>query len=352
MLFCFEAGRPELGHSPLAWQDPQARSTRRRGSSRRYGLLIPSLLLALSGLSIATNAQAYCRTRTCEFDRDMDCKEDAQTGCSSVGEFVKWGSGCISYAIQRDGSAREDISADELEALVNAGFQSWTDLSCGAGRSPALSAASQGKIACDGVEYDCKLGDANSNLIMFRDEFSSMDSGLRFGVIALTTITANLVTGELFDADIEINSRDEDFSVRAAGSTDPKQPLDLPGVVNHELGHLLGLSHSRESGALMRAAYEGTALPAADDRSGICAALGSSATDPECTVAELGLDAGCIGTDVSCTRARSVAEEPAGCSCRIPARAQPASSSVPWAWAGLLGVSLYRWQSRRRKTVL
>jgi hypothetical protein len=37
--------------------------------------------------------------------------------------------------------------------------------------------------------------------------------GLRRGVIALTTITANLRTGEIFDADIELDARDEDFTL-------------------------------------------------------------------------------------------------------------------------------------------
>jgi matrixin len=354
ILYSFGARRPRAGHllqSVHGSPDMQAGSRRSPGAQRGRRLL-PAASGVLLALCVASNAQAFCRTRTCEFRADVDCKENAQTGCSSVGEFVKWSGRCISYAVQRDGSIRENISADQLESLVDAGFRSWSELSCAGGGSPELSAASQGPIACDAVEYDCTLSEGNSNLIMFRDDFSNMDSGLRFGVIALTTITANLVTGELFDADIEINSRDEQFTTQA-GDGNNRQALDLRGVVNHELGHLLGLSHSRESGALMRAAYEGTALPGADDRAGICLALGSARTDPACEVAELGADAGCVGTDVSCTRARSVEEKPAaGCSCRIPARAQPASASLPWAWAGLFGLALCRWRSRRQKTVL
>ncbi len=262
-----------------------------------------------------------------------------------------WETPCISFAVQRDGSVAQNISAEQLEELVQAGFRDWSDSACAGGGSPQLAVASQGQIACDAVEYDCNVREANTNLIMFRDDFEDESFGLRFGVIALTTITANLVTGELFDADIEINSRDEEFSVDPMAG-DARDLRDLAGVINHELGHLLGLSHSRVSGALMRAAYEGTSVPAADDRAGMCAAVGTAASDPECTAIALSRDAACVGSDVACTGTRRPPGESAGCSCR-EAGAPPASAaSARWLGLGLLGLFAYRWRSRRREMVL
>ena len=287
---------------------------------------LAALSLLVAGVCVAPSAQAYCRTRTCEFRPDQDCQVEQQSGCSTVGQFVYWDSRCIPYAVQRDGSEDEGITAEALDALVADGFELWSNVSCADGNTPELSAASQGPIACDQVEYDCNVREDNSNLIVFRDDFVNTAFGLRFGVIALTTLTANLVSGELFDADIEINSRDEDFEVTATGGgVGPNEPRDLRGVVNHELGHLLGLSHSEETGALMRAAYEGTFTPGADDAAAMCAALGTSDGDPECSARQLGEDFACLGGDTTCTSQPSAQTVQDGCSCEVVGGPEPRS---------------------------
>lgn len=314
---------------------------------RRVGL---GLLAAACGLVSAREAAAYCRTRTCEFRSPAECPIDTRTGCSQEGEFVYWKSGCISYAVQRDGSRAERISADQVAALLDEGFGVWSDVRCPQGGSPALSTARQGLIACDQVEFNCMAGDQNSNLVMFRDRFGSGDSALQPGVIALTTVTANLVNGEIFDADIEINSRDEDFYIDTPAASGDSR--DLRGVINHELGHLLGLSHSKVSGALMRALYEGTTQPSSDDSAGICQALESGGSDPACSVEALESDAQCLGSDSNCSTVGgdSPTESDGGCSCR-EARSQPAGP-VAWAWALGLGAWILRRKSQLRQSVL
>jgi hypothetical protein len=302
--------------------------------------LVPLVVIVAAG-----EARAYCRTRTCEFRRDTVCNRDEKY-CALDGAYVFWPEGCIPFAVQRDGSLSDGISAATLEAIVEDAFRAWSEVPCSGGRTPALAAGSQGPVACDAVEYDCKTPEENSNLILFRDDFVDADPGLNARVLALTTLTANLRTGELFDADIEINTRDEDFALDGAGANDGSEPSDLRGVVYHELGHLLGLSHSLESGALMRAAYEGTVEPQSDDIEGICAALGAAASDPTCDTLELGADAGCLGHDVSCTRSRPADDgpEPRACACELPgasgASSSPGERGAGLAWA--VGALLFR----------
>jgi hypothetical protein len=253
---------------------------------------------------------------------------------------VYWATDCLSYAIQRDGSTLQGISAEQVAPLVDEGFRAWSAVTCKDGGTPPLTALSQGAIACDAVEFNCQEPEANSNLIVFRDEFVNTDT-FRFGVIALTTLTANTRTGQIFDADIEINSRDETFVI--GEPPQDSQARDLRGVINHELGHLLGLSHPNVTSALMYADYRGTVLPAADDSAGICAIRGSERSDPKCDVTPLPSDAGCIGKDVSCKLDQQTQQEmDSGCALRAPA----AQRDPRWAWAGALFLAC--WLRRRR----
>jgi hypothetical protein len=303
----------------------------------------------LLGLAVAGDAAAFCRTRTCEFRSDADCPIDPRSGCSQSGAFVYWKSGCVPYAVQRDGSRAEGISALAVAGLLDQGFRSWSDLACPGGGTPELATSRQGLIACDAVEFDCQAGSENSNLVVFRDDFASGDSALLPGVIALTTVTANLVSGEIFDADIEINSRDEDFALDASRASGGRR--DLRGVINHELGHLLGLSHSSVRGALMQALYEGIGTPSADDAAGICAALDAGPRDPACSVEPLDSDAACLGSDSNCTRIGDAPEDSTGsCACR-QARSQPAGP-VAWGWVFGLGLWLVRRKSQSQQRVL
>jgi hypothetical protein len=312
--------------------------------------LAAPFLAAVFSLLAAREAAAFCRTRTCEFRSDVDCLSDARTGCSGVGEYVYWKSGCISYAVQRDGSPLDRISAQQVAELLQEGFGAWSDASCPQGGTPELSSARQGLIACNQVEFSCMAGDQNSNLVVFRDRFDRSSSSLQPGVIALTTVTANLVNGEIFDADIEINSRDEDFYIDTPGASGDSR--NLRGVINHELGHLLGLSHSKVRGALMQSLYEGITEPAADDSAGICEAFDRGGSDPACSVAPLDSNAQCLGSDANCSTigADDPSESDGGCSCR-QAGSEPKGPAA-WSWALGLGLWALRRKSQPRRSVL
>jgi hypothetical protein len=61
--------------------------------------------------------------------------------------------------------------------------------------------------------------------------------------LALTTVTARASTGEIFDADIEINAFQFPWADRIA-HPELADRHDLQNVLTHEFGHVLGLDHS------------------------------------------------------------------------------------------------------------
>lgn len=64
--------------------------------------------------------------------------------------------------------------------------------------------------------------------------------------VALTTLFST-ADGEIFDADVEVNTAYYRFSTNGAPQT-----MDLQSVLTHELGHVLGFDHVAVSGSVMQ----------------------------------------------------------------------------------------------------
>lgn len=293
---------------------------------------------ALSALVVAASsgtALGFCRTYTCEFDGTQQCTEDRATGCMVGGVVAEWRSDCVNYAVHDAGSVDQRISAQTLRGILQDGFAAWSDTECPPeanaldGASPSFAASYRGETACDQVEYQCG-GEGNDNIVMFRDGASDL-SGT---TIALSTIIANLNTGEILDVDIEINSADFMFDLDGGGS--PAGAQDLSLVLNHELGHMLGLSHSNEPGSLMQSEYDSDSpLPGPDDMAGMCSIFSAADADPSCSVAPIEGAGRCVGNDGTCSPG-VVRRQTSGCSL-LP---RPAQGHAGVACAGALGLAL------------
>jgi hypothetical protein len=302
-------------------------------------------------LAVPGAAWAFCPTRTCEFDGTQVCQIDPSSGCASGGELARWDGNCISYTVQIDGSPEQDISSEELRGVLDDGFRAWSEATCpaGSGRafvSPGFSASYRGGTRCDEVEYNCEV-ETNENIVMFRD----FESGLSANTIALSTIIANLRTGEILDVDIEINSRDFDFYLNTAPASPGAHNLRL--VINHEIGHMLGLSHSHDADALMRAEYQGgNPTPQLDDVRGMCSIFPGATADPVCPAGTPDRVSGCVGSESSCSVA---IEAQSGCSLAetswpgvVPGVSTGPAAPGRFAWAAGLGfVAMGGWMRRR-----
>lgn len=217
---------------------------------------------SLAALLCATPARAFCRSTTCD-PKFEDCEWDAH-GCPTVGATLAWKSSCVSYSVQRNASPRRGIDYDTIREVTERAFKRWTNADC-RGDSPAIDVLDLGPASCAEPEYNSTA--PNANVILFRDQDWPYDHG--DVTVAQTLITYDTETGEIFDADIEVNS----FTMRLS-TTNSDDAYDLESVITHEAGHFLGMWHSDIVDATMfERSAPGTVFRdlARDDEAGICA---------------------------------------------------------------------------------
>jgi hypothetical protein len=149
----------------------------------------------------------------------------------------------------------------------------WSMLDC-SGETSAFEFADGGVNTSAVVGHSASDPAANENLIAWiAEEWNYSPS-----IVALTSLTYDTQTGEIVDADIEINDARFDFSM--SGEMDR---MDILNTVVHETGHFLGLDHSLEPEATMFAsapAGERTKRTLhQDDIEGFCAMYGADSPD-------------------------------------------------------------------------
>jgi hypothetical protein len=301
-----------------------------------------TLLLTALSLSYSSHVYGYCRTNACELDRSMrdiynqtTCQRD-ENGCVIERASTTWPSPCLEYVVQDQGSTVAQLGADQVQRMVQAAFDVWRSAQCPGGGTPGFIATFQGFASCNQRETLCGGFAANMNTIMFHDQDWPHDPA----TLAVTTPAGSSRTGELVDADMELNANAADYK-REEGFI----------VLTHEIGHFLGLTHSSNPDALMYYAYQSLPLDnllSPDDIAGICEIFPPLPYPPRCAV--LGPTYDTCQQDGAPLRCEIEAlspplhEAPASCSF-IPGRGE-ASPFGAWFVGLLLGGLLCRRQRR------
>jgi MYXO-CTERM domain-containing protein len=223
-----------------------------RKQSAVFAAAVASLVTAAS-----PRAEAYCRSTTCSGVCERDFDE-----CKVTGQKLFWPGLCVSFSLQKDSS--EFIPFADFERVAEASAAAWSSLECDGGEA-TISFVRKDDVACHKAEYD--PDGTNANIILFQDQrwdYTGPDNTL-----AKTTVTYDTETGEILDADIELNHAFNEFTT---GDTDVQ--YDLQSILTHELGHFIGLDHTQDLFATMNAGYQlgDTSLRDIedDDRGGVC----------------------------------------------------------------------------------
>jgi hypothetical protein len=243
----------------------------------------PALLalgVAFVVLGYSSAASAYCRSRSCENEWSVEtathfqipCVMDQQE-CWAFGPPLHWRTNCVSFSVQRDGSSKSAIDLELAEAVIEAAFDAWTEVDCGGGETPSFSVRNAGAVDCARVEYNQDEG--NANVFFFRDDSWPHPIVEGGDVLALTTTTYNVDTGEILDADVEFNTQ------RALFTTTDVENLadaDFLAIATHEIGHFLGLAHTLAdpTATMWKRGYDALRpfemrTPKPDDIAGVCA---------------------------------------------------------------------------------
>ncbi len=303
----------------LAWAAGQPYT---RGVRRFVAFALSTSLLATS-LLLSRDAAAFCRTTT---------ESGTSQACAQTGKPVFWRNACVGYKLNEAASAK--VTLTDTTNVTGKAFASWSALSCGSA-GPSISAVNIGTTKASTIGYDQTSGATNENIIVYRDgDWPYADQSQ----VALTTLTYRKDTGELLDADMEVNA-----TLRlVAADPIPSNGFDLLTVFTHEAGHFLGLAHTDVPKATMFASYDpGTVdqrTQKQDDVDGICAAYPPGGTRPTA--------AGSVTADKCDPRKTptiDTASSSSGCSA-----GGAGSAGSGWAFA-LLGIACVAMARRARR---
>jgi hypothetical protein len=205
-----------------------------------------------------------------------------------------------------------------------------------------------GPVDCDLVQYNSDQ--PNQHVILFHDDvWPHNDANNTLG---LTTVTYDPDTGEIYDADMEINAT----VPLSVGDPVAAGGYDLDSIITHECGHFLGMAHSGDDRATMYASYTPGStykrILTADDVAGLCSIYlpdGERVVDPSATPD----GSGQVPEDTCDPTPRhgfsTQCASPPSKSCAVSS-AGAGDVAWPWAWAGLgAGATLTLGRRRKRR---
>jgi Matrixin len=338
---------------------------RRAANTRITQSVVVAATVALGAclVTYAKDSLAFCRSMT-EKDKLGESKNNGlpflgrdgePAYCPGKGVPLFWRSRCIGYSLNR--AAAKTVSLATASRIVSDAFSQWTRAACltddAANSRVSIDARDLGPVDCNVKGYN--LTGPNQSVIMFRDDkwVQPDDSNPKLegsNTIALTSVYYDKRTGEIFDADMEINSIDHTFTTDSTFQNGTK--FDLASVVTHEVGHFLGLNHSPEQSSTMYYNYDTLETKKQflknDDVQGICSIYRPDGTRATGVEGKTPLVAG--PCDPTPKRGLSSTCPVDSCSVHGANVATAGSACAAWVLTLVLGAGVLRRRSRGQAT--
>jgi len=191
----------------------------------------------------------------------------------------------ITVETAEDSSA--DVPAIALVPAIAASLQEWVDADGGCS-DIVLTAGPPAPAMTTNLDGGVRDG---RNRIVWRETEWTLEPD----VLAITTLVYTASTGEILDADIDVNGVDHFWS---ASDTDVTN--DVQNTITHELGHLIGFAHVPDTEATMYGRSDpGETMKrdlGGDDMAALCTVYPTGAPTP----GSLGISRGMLRAETSC----------------------------------------------------
>ena len=240
-------------------------------------VIVLALLLRPAGL-----ARAFCRTMTAHEPVPYD---PVASGCWTQGTPLAWAGGQrLGYALSQ--AASDQVTLEDATRVAHLAFDAWNTAECPGG-AINVQAFDDGPVSAEAAADDCGLVECDPtvhdplHLIVFDDQVWPHNDPNN--TLALTTVTYGIDSGEIYDADIEVNTAQHTVT---AQEPPPAGAYDFQAILTHEAGHFFGMAHATNTSPIMYAQYKPGAIALTDDDiTGICSVYPPLPKSGGCTAA-------------------------------------------------------------------
>jgi MYXO-CTERM domain-containing protein len=232
---------------------------------------------SLAAVAAPRTAEAWCRMTTDPTPMNLPYE------CNPVGIPLEWRRRCIAIALNEAGA--RDFTLDDARSIVSSSFGAWLSLTCDDVPMDFDLRMIDELAEVRAAEYN--TGSGNVNVIAWVPDWRERDYDGR--AFALTTVWHNTGTGEIYDADIEINEQIGTYTSCPSGSGCADGRIDLQNVLTHEAGHFFGIAHSDVMNSTMwwmaNAGDVDKRVLRDDDAAAVCTVYPPAAPAPTCDLA-------------------------------------------------------------------